>query len=102
MQNSLFGNAAFMRHALDAIPSMILVTDEDARILYRNLLKKAEGLKIAVMGCVVNGPGEARSADFGVAGGKGRGIWIENGKQMKVIKEAEWVNEVIRKIRSFK
>ncbi|HBB66494.1 MAG TPA: hypothetical protein DCZ93_04175 [Elusimicrobia bacterium] len=37
MQNSLFGNAAFMRHALDAIPSMILVTDEDARILYRNL-----------------------------------------------------------------
>ncbi|PIU17720.1 MAG: 4-hydroxy-3-methylbut-2-en-1-yl diphosphate synthase [Elusimicrobia bacterium CG08_land_8_20_14_0_20_59_10] len=66
----------------------------------RRLLKQAEGQKIAVMGCVVNGPGEARSADFGVAGGKGRGIWIEKGKQMKVIKEAEWVNEIIRKIRS--
>ncbi|OGR64900.1 MAG: 4-hydroxy-3-methylbut-2-en-1-yl diphosphate synthase [Elusimicrobia bacterium GWB2_63_22] len=66
------------------------------------LLKKSEGMKIAVMGCVVNGPGEARSADFGVAGGKGRGIWIEKGKQIKVVKESEWVNEVIRKIRSSK
>lgn len=65
-----------------------------------NLRKKAEGLKIAVMGCVVNGPGEARAADFGVAGGKGRGVWIEKGKQIKVVKESEWVNEVIRKIRS--
>ena len=68
----------------------------------KNLLAKSEGLKIAVMGCVVNGPGEARSADFGVAGGKGRGIWIEKGKQIKVIKESEWVNEVIRKIHSSK
>ncbi|MDO8806030.1 MAG: flavodoxin-dependent (E)-4-hydroxy-3-methylbut-2-enyl-diphosphate synthase [Elusimicrobiota bacterium] len=75
---------------------------EDRIYSDRNLLKKAEGLKIAVMGCVVNGPGEARSADFGIAGGKGRGIWIEKGKQMKVIKESEWVNEVIRKIRSTK
>ncbi|HBB66493.1 MAG TPA: 4-hydroxy-3-methylbut-2-en-1-yl diphosphate synthase [Elusimicrobia bacterium] len=66
------------------------------------LLKKSEGMKIAVMGCPVNGPGEARSADFGVAGGKGRGIWIEKGKQIKVIKESEWVNEVIRKIRGSK
>ncbi|OGS11880.1 MAG: 4-hydroxy-3-methylbut-2-en-1-yl diphosphate synthase [Elusimicrobia bacterium RIFOXYA12_FULL_57_11] len=67
-----------------------------------NLREKSEGLKIAIMGCVVNGPGEARSADFGVAGGKGRGIWIEKGKQIKVIREAEWVNEVIRKIRNSK
>ncbi len=66
------------------------------------LLKKSEGMKIAVMGCVVNGPGEARSADFGVAGGMGRGIWIEKGKQIKVVKESEWVNEVIRKIRNTK
>ena len=75
---------------------------EDRIYSYRNLLQKAEGLKIAVMGCVVNGPGEARSADFGVAGGKGRGVWIEKGRQIKVIKESEWVNEVIRKIRSLK
>lgn len=66
------------------------------------LLHRAEGKKIAVMGCVVNGPGEAREADFGVAGGKGKGIWLERGKQIKVIKESEWVNEIIRKIRSLK
>ena len=75
---------------------------EDRIYSDRNLLKKSEGMKIAVMGCVVNGPGEARSADFGVAGGKGRGIWIEKGKQVKVVKESEWVNEVIRKIRNEK
>ncbi|HAN03985.1 MAG TPA: 4-hydroxy-3-methylbut-2-en-1-yl diphosphate synthase [Elusimicrobia bacterium] len=75
---------------------------EDRIYSDRALLKKAEGMKIAVMGCVVNGPGEARSADFGVAGGKGRGVWIEKGKQIKVVKESEWVNEVIRKIRSSK
>ncbi|MBI4803589.1 MAG: flavodoxin-dependent (E)-4-hydroxy-3-methylbut-2-enyl-diphosphate synthase [Elusimicrobia bacterium] len=68
----------------------------------KTLLRRAEGKKIAVMGCVVNGPGEAREADFGVAGGKGKGIWIERGKQIKVVKESEWVNEVIRKIRSLK
>ncbi len=75
---------------------------EDRIYSDRALLKKAEGLKIAVMGCVVNGPGEARSADFGVAGGKGKGVWIEKGKQIKVVPEREWVNEVIRKIRSAK
>ena len=66
------------------------------------LLERSTGKKIAVMGCVVNGPGEAREADFGIAGGKGRGVWIERGKQIMVVKESEWVNEVIRKIRSLK
>ncbi len=65
-----------------------------------DLLRRSKGMKIAVMGCVVNGPGEAREADFGVAGGKGRGVWIEKGKQIKVVKESEWVREIIRKIRS--
>ena len=37
-------------------------------------------LKVAVMGCVVNGPGEAREADFGVAGGDGRGIIFTKGE----------------------
>lgn len=41
MQDKIFGNAAFMRHALDAVPSMVLVTDDDARILYRNLAARA-------------------------------------------------------------
>jgi len=80
-----------------------VIHELEARIYSdRDLLKRSEGMKIAVMGCVVNGPGEARSADFGVAGGKGRGVWIEKGKQIKVVKETEWVNEVIRKIRNAK
>lgn len=62
---------------------------------------KAKGMKIAVMGCVVNGPGEAREADFGICAGKGKGIWIEKGKQTKVISEKEWSNEIIKKIRNF-
>lgn len=37
MQDKIFENAVFMRHALDAVPAMVLVTDDDARILYRNL-----------------------------------------------------------------
>ncbi|MEW5951168.1 MAG: flavodoxin-dependent (E)-4-hydroxy-3-methylbut-2-enyl-diphosphate synthase [Elusimicrobia bacterium] len=65
-----------------------------------SLRNKARGLKIAVMGCVVNGPGEAREADFGICGGKGKGVWIEKGKQIKVLGEKEWSNEIIRKIRN--
>ncbi len=64
------------------------------------LRKKSEGKKIAIMGCVVNGPGEAKYADFGICGGKGKGVWIEGGKCIKVIPESEWINEVIKKIRS--
>lgn len=46
-------------------------------------------LKLAVMGCVVNGPGEAREADLGVAGGKGEGILIKKGEVVKKMPEAE-------------
>jgi (E)-4-hydroxy-3-methylbut-2-enyl-diphosphate synthase len=46
-------------------------------------------LKIAVMGCVVNGPGEAKEADIGVAGGKGVGIIFKKGKLYKKVAENE-------------
>lgn len=80
-----------------------VIKEIEARVYAdKTLLERSTGRKIAVMGCVVNGPGEAREADFGIAGGKGRGVWIERGKQIRVVKETEWVNEVIRKIRSLK
>jgi len=41
------------------------------------------------MGCVVNGPGEAKAADVGIAGGDGKGIVIKKGKIVKTIKEEE-------------
>lgn len=46
-------------------------------------------VRVAVMGCVVNGPGEAREADFGVAGGKGAGVLIRHGEVIRTMPEAE-------------
>lgn len=46
-------------------------------------------VRVAVMGCVVNGPGEAREADFGVAGGKGAGVLIRKGEVIRTMPESE-------------
>ena len=46
-------------------------------------------IKVAVMGCVVNGPGEAKEADLGIAGGKGCGILIKKGQIIKKIDEKD-------------
>ena len=48
-------------------------------------------LKVAVMGCEVNGPGEAREADFGIAGGKNEGLLFQKGKVIKKVKADELV-----------
>ena len=47
------------------------------------------GLNIAVMGCVVNGPGEAREADVGIAGGDGCGLLIRKGQVIRKVDEAD-------------
>ncbi|MBW2176179.1 MAG: flavodoxin-dependent (E)-4-hydroxy-3-methylbut-2-enyl-diphosphate synthase, partial [Deltaproteobacteria bacterium] len=44
-------------------------------------------IKIAIMGCVVNGPGEAREADIGIAGGDGKGVLFKKGKVVKSLPE---------------
>ena len=49
-------------------------------------------LKVAVMGCVVNGPGEAKEADFGIAGGDGCGVLIEKGQIVKKVPEDQLLN----------
>ena len=46
-------------------------------------------IKVAVMGCVVNGPGEAKEADIGIAGGKGEGLLIRKGEVVKKVPESE-------------
>jgi (E)-4-hydroxy-3-methylbut-2-enyl-diphosphate synthase len=55
-------------------------------------------ITIAVMGCVVNGPGEAREADFGIAGGKGRGILFKKGKIIKKLPEEELLDALLKEI----
>ncbi|MFA6356086.1 MAG: flavodoxin-dependent (E)-4-hydroxy-3-methylbut-2-enyl-diphosphate synthase [Candidatus Omnitrophota bacterium] len=59
---------------------------------------KLSGLRVAVMGCVVNGPGEAKEADLGIAAGKGSGFLFIKGKAVRKIKESEFVSAVITEI----
>lgn len=55
--------------------------------------------KIAVMGCVVNGPGEAKECDLGIAGGKGEWVLFKNGKVIKKIKDQDVYNVLIKEIK---
>jgi (E)-4-hydroxy-3-methylbut-2-enyl-diphosphate synthase len=57
-----------------------------------------KNIKVAIMGCVVNGPGEAREADIGIAGGKGVGLIFKKGKIIKKVKEEELVDELVKEI----
>ena len=56
-------------------------------------------IKIAVMGCVVNGPGEARRADVGIAGGRGEGLIFRKGEIIRKVKEADLVDELIKEVK---
>lgn len=55
-------------------------------------------IKVAVMGCVVNGPGEAREADIGIAGGNGMGLIFKKGLIIKKVKEEELVQALLEEI----
>lgn len=64
------------------------------------LLEEAGGITVAVMGCNVNGPGEARDADIGVAGGKNRtGTIFKFGTPVKTVDEGEIVREMVKGMR---
>ncbi len=60
-----------------------------ARAVERHLLAVPEVFTVAVMGCVVNGPGEAREADIGLAGGRGLGIIFRKGEVVRKVKEKD-------------
>ena len=57
-------------------------------------------LTVAVMGCVVNGPGEAREADVGIAAGKGRGVLFRGGEAVRKVPEAELLDALLEEIRA--
>lgn len=65
----------------------------------KELIKLSTGKKIAVMGCIVNGPGEARDADFGIAGGINEGLWFEKGEVKNKIPRADWIKKFTDKIK---
>ena len=56
------------------------------------LLEGLDGVKVAVMGCVVNGPGEAKEADIGIAGGIGEGLLIKKGEIVRKVPEEQLLN----------
>ena len=58
-------------------------------------------IKVAVMGCVVNGPGEAREADIGIAGGDGCAVLFKKGEVLRKIPESEIVTELMKEIEKF-
>lgn len=62
-------------------------------------ITKTGGMKIAVMGCAVNGPGEAREADIGVACGKGKGVIFSRGEIIKTVQEEDIIEEIIEMIK---
>lgn len=57
------------------------------------------GLKVAIMGCAVNGPGEAREADVGIAGGRGEGLLFRRGEVVGKVKEKDLVKVLVEEVR---
>lgn len=64
----------------------------------KKMLTVSTPIKIAIMGCVVNGPGEAREADIGVAGGNGIGILFKKGKVVKKFPEENLVDVILEEV----
>jgi len=62
------------------------------------LLKITKPIKVAVMGCVVNGPGEAKDADVGIACGKGKGVIFKKGEKVGVVEEKDFLSALMREV----
>ncbi len=69
-----------------------------AQEVERRLANVKEPLTVAVMGCVVNGPGEAREADVGIAGGKGVGLLFKHGEILKKFDEKELADVLVNEV----
>ncbi|MCI5997785.1 MAG: flavodoxin-dependent (E)-4-hydroxy-3-methylbut-2-enyl-diphosphate synthase [Peptoniphilaceae bacterium] len=81
------------RTKIDLIPIV-----EQAEKELKNIDKN---LKIAIMGCPVNGPGEAKEADIGIAGGNGKGLIFKKGKIVKKVEEKDLLKELIKEINDY-
>jgi len=65
------------------------------------LLKIDKPIKVAVMGCVVNGPGEAKDADIGIACGKGKGVIFKKGEKVGVVEERDFLSALMAEVERF-
>jgi (E)-4-hydroxy-3-methylbut-2-enyl-diphosphate synthase len=71
-----------------------------AEAVNERLAKMSKPIKVAVMGCVVNGPGEARDADVGIAGGKGKGAIFRKGKVVGTVSEDKFLAAIMAEVNS--
>ncbi|GKX66305.1 flavodoxin-dependent (E)-4-hydroxy-3-methylbut-2-enyl-diphosphate synthase [Inconstantimicrobium mannanitabidum] len=69
-----------------------------AKQIEERLSNCSKNITVAIMGCVVNGPGEAKEADIGIAGGNGVGLIFKKGEIIKKVKEEELVEELIKEV----
>ena len=69
-----------------------------AREVERRLQGCTKPITVAVMGCVVNGPGEARAADVGIAGGDGEGLLFKKGQILRKVPEDQLLTELMKEI----
>ncbi len=69
-----------------------------AEAVSKRLEKLSKPVKVAVMGCIVNGPGEAKDADVGIACGKGKGALFKKGEKIRVLQEKDFVAALMREI----
>ncbi len=67
----------------------------------KELLKIDKPIKVAVMGCVVNGPGEARDADIGIACGQAKAILFKKGKKIRTIEEKDFITVLMAEVEKF-
>jgi len=69
-----------------------------AQEVEERLQKVEKTIKVAVMGCVVNGPGEAKDADVGIACSKGRGVIFRKGEKLRTVEEAEFLGALMAEV----
>lgn len=69
-----------------------------AQLVETRLKGVEKPIKVAVMGCVVNGPGEAKDADVGIACGKGRGVIFRKGEKVRTVEEADFLEALMAEV----
>lgn len=72
--------------------------EDMAKTIEEKLKNLKKPITVAVMGCVVNGPGESKAADIGIAGGNGKGVIYKKGEVFKVLPEAELLDALLKEI----
>ena len=81
------------------LPSIAQQVEKELILLSNEFEKQGKFIRVAVMGCAVNGPGEGKSADYGVACGQGEGLLMKKGEIIKKVPESEIVQALIEMIK---